>query len=156
MVRGAPALTGYVSCDGGVCRVLDPKEDGWFRTGDIVELQEDILVVKGRADRCVKIMGELVNLAEVEKALGDCAQTGGVSHQDVVVAAVPDTRNGHRLIACCDHEIGLDDLLERYNGACHPVCRIHSGLLLEFIPRSSLGKVLHAQLDRMVVQAMTK
>ncbi len=156
MVRGVPALTGYVSCDGGLCHMRDPKEGGWFCTGDVVDLQDDTLVVKGRADRCVKIMGELVNLAEVEKALGDCAQTSDVLHQDIVVTAVPDIRNEHRLIACCDHETGLDDLLSRYNATCHPVCRIHSGVLLGHIPRSSLGKVLHAQLNRMVVQAMTK
>jgi O-succinylbenzoic acid--CoA ligase len=161
MVQGEPALTGYVSCDGGVCRVLDPKEAGWFRTGDIVDLQGDTLVVKGRADRCVKIMGELVNLAEVESALIRCAQTGDVLrqnlvHQDIVVTAVPDRRNGYRLIACCDHEMGLDDLIDRYNATCHPVCRIDSGVLLVNIPRGTLGKVAHAQLARMVVQAVTK
>lgn len=153
-IMGEPLLTGYVSCDDGVCRMTDPKEDGWFSTGDCVDLQHDTLVVQGRVDRCVKIMGELVNLAEVERAIIDCAPTQFMANHDLVVVAVPDARNGQRLIACCDREIGLGDLLDRHHVSCHPVCRITSVIMLGRIPRSALGKVLYASLREKVMMKL--
>jgi len=73
MVKGSPLLTGYVSSsessEEGGYQMIDPKDDQWFVTGDVVDFLDEALVVKGRTDRCVKVLGELVNLAELESDL---------------------------------------------------------------------------------------
>lgn len=155
MVKGVPLLTAYVSSSDNMdeegCAMTDPKDDGWFVTGDVVDFLDDALVVKGRADRCVKVLGELVNLAEVESNLMGFLGNAGVSLQDFAIVAVPDVRCGHRLVVCCDREMGLDQFIVRRNKNCHPVSRIESVFLLGLIPRSSLGKILHAQLLDIVI-----
>jgi len=155
MVKGDPLLRAYVSSDDRVeegCQMIDPKDDDWFVTGDVVDLLDDTLTVKGRADRCVKVLGELVNLAELESDLMRFLGDGGISLQDFAVIAVPDVRRGHRLVLCCDSDAKLDEYVETYNEECSPVSRVDSIVVLGFIPRSSLGKILHAQLLDFICQ----
>lgn len=156
LVKGESLLTGYITCSDGECSVSDPKKDGWFVTGDVVDvlLDEggDILTVKGRADRCLKIMGELVNLAEVEMAIGDCVGEGRLRSNDFAVVPVHDDRRGYqlRLVGCRDKSATLEMAVTEFNKRCLPVARIESVNLLDEMPRSALGKILYGELHKYV------
>jgi len=64
-VRGPNVMLGYLKADNP--GVLQPPEEGWHDTGDIVAIDEQgFIAIKGRAKRFVKIGGEMVSLAAIE------------------------------------------------------------------------------------------
>src|SRR5262249_28575652 len=91
-VRGPNVMLGYLKADKP--GVLEPPQDGWYDTGDIVTLDaQGYLAIKGRAKRFAKIGGEMVSLAAVAMIAGDLWPNALSA-----VVAVPDQRKGERLI----------------------------------------------------------
>lgn len=92
-LRGSSLLTGWmVFPESEPAYWEDPKQEGWLTTGDRAELTARRLRVLGRLDDLVKIRGELVDLAALERAL----QTR-IGHDRAVLRATPDGRNGQTL-----------------------------------------------------------
>ncbi len=104
-------------------------DDGWFTTTDIVRLDGRNIQWLGRADSVVKVLGELVNLDQVEQTLSTMTQ------QEVVVIALPDARNAHRLYASVSPPI-----LEAYHQTCPPFARLSGIFPPAIIVRSALNK----------------
>ncbi|MGH1456226.1 MAG: acyl-[ACP]--phospholipid O-acyltransferase [Alphaproteobacteria bacterium] len=97
-VKGPNVMLGYYKDDKP--GVLQPNEDGWYDTGDIVDIDVDGYVkILGRAKRFAKIAGEMVSLsaveAMVEKVYPDFAHA---------VVAVPDAKKGEQLILVTTYE----------------------------------------------------
>jgi acyl-[acyl-carrier-protein]-phospholipid O-acyltransferase / long-chain-fatty-acid--[acyl-carrier-protein] ligase len=91
-VRGPNVMMGYLKADRP--GELQPPEDGWHDTGDIVTIDpQGFLTIKGRAKRFAKIGGEMVSLAAVE-------QTAAELWPDAVSAAATeiDPRKGERIV----------------------------------------------------------
>ncbi len=69
-VRGPNVMAGYLKFDApGVLQTPQSSEgDGWYETGDIVDVDEDGFVrIVGRVKRFAKVAGEMVSLESVEK-----------------------------------------------------------------------------------------
>ncbi|MCL4470599.1 MAG: bifunctional acyl-ACP--phospholipid O-acyltransferase/long-chain-fatty-acid--ACP ligase [Gammaproteobacteria bacterium] len=65
-VRGPNVMQGYYLFDNPA--VLKPPLDGWYSTGDVVEIDADGFVrILGRVKRFAKIAGEMVSLEVVEQ-----------------------------------------------------------------------------------------
>jgi acyl-[acyl-carrier-protein]-phospholipid O-acyltransferase/long-chain-fatty-acid--[acyl-carrier-protein] ligase len=91
-VRGPNVMLGYLKVEKP--GVLEPPEEGWHDTGDIVTIDEQgFIAIKGRAKRFAKVGGEMVSLAAVEVLAGDLWPNALTA-----VTAVPDARKGERLI----------------------------------------------------------
>jgi len=156
MLRGESLLSAYIHCEGGAVRISDPKVDGWFLTGDVVEIGDRVLSVKGRADRCVKILGELVSLDEVERVWMDAVVSAGWEISGLTVVDVDDLRNGSRLVLCLEGAKIPDDLISSINKHRHPLHRVASVQAMDSFPRSPLGKVLQAELrNQLAAQQIT-
>lgn len=91
-IRGPNIMMGYMrsSAPG----VIEPPENGWHDTGDIVVIDEDDCIrIMGRVKRFAKIGGEMVSLTVVE----NCASA--VWPDDMhAAAAIPDPRKGEQIV----------------------------------------------------------
>jgi acyl-[acyl-carrier-protein]-phospholipid O-acyltransferase / long-chain-fatty-acid--[acyl-carrier-protein] ligase len=91
-VRGPNVMLGYLKVDRP--GVLEPPEEGWHDTGDIVTIDEQgFVTIKGRAKRFAKVGGEMISLAAVEALAAELWPNAPSA-----VVAVPDLRKGERLI----------------------------------------------------------
>jgi acyl-[acyl-carrier-protein]-phospholipid O-acyltransferase/long-chain-fatty-acid--[acyl-carrier-protein] ligase len=93
-VRGPNIMAGYLIPGGGI----EPPEDGWHDTGDVVSLSDDNWIkILGRAKRFAKVGGEMVSLTAAEDLAAavwpDCRHA---------VVAVADPKKGERLILVTD------------------------------------------------------
>jgi acyl-[acyl-carrier-protein]-phospholipid O-acyltransferase/long-chain-fatty-acid--[acyl-carrier-protein] ligase len=91
-VQGPNVMLGYLRAENP--GVLEPPVDGWYDTGDIVDIDaEGFVTIKGRAKRFAKVAGEMVPLGVVE----DLAAKVWPEAQHAVVA-VPDAKRGEQLV----------------------------------------------------------
>lgn len=137
MVKGAGLLSGIVTQKDGSFEFHDPKNDGWFLTSDLVSLSGRNLTILGRADRRLKILGELIDLSALEDFWAH--QTGG----EVAIISSPDERRGQNLIlfftgdgssiACLNHDLPGPERVSKWEE-------------LQEFPRSPLGKIDHLTL----------
>jgi len=98
-LRGPSLLTGWTLFEtDGSSQWEDPKREGWFRTSDRVELRDGKLRFVGRVDDLVKIRGELVDVAALERELQRRVSSGLVR-----IDAEPDDRNGFDLVVVAEN-----------------------------------------------------
>lgn len=91
-VRGPNVMLGYYKDDKPA--ILQPPEDGWYDTGDIVSIDDEGYVkILGRAKRFAKIAGEMVSLTSVETMVSSV-----YPDESHAVVAIPDARKGEQLI----------------------------------------------------------
>ena len=97
-VSGPNIMLGYLlSTSPGV---LVPPEDGWYDTGDIVDMDsEGYITIKGRAKRFAKVGGEMISLTAVEGFLSKLWP----DHAHAVVA-IPDEKKGEQLVLVTENK----------------------------------------------------
>jgi acyl-[acyl-carrier-protein]-phospholipid O-acyltransferase/long-chain-fatty-acid--[acyl-carrier-protein] ligase len=89
---------------------LRAPEDGWYDTGDIVEIDEaGYVFIKGRAKRFAKVGGEMISLAAVEAMVSRLWPEHG--H---VVVNLPDERKGEQLILLTEKQDASRDELAAF------------------------------------------
>jgi acyl-[acyl-carrier-protein]-phospholipid O-acyltransferase/long-chain-fatty-acid--[acyl-carrier-protein] ligase len=92
LLRGPNVMAGYLLADAP--GVLQPPEEGWHDTGDIVRIDaEGFVTIAGRAKRFAKLAGEMVSLAVAERIA-----TAAYPEYRHAVVALPDARRGERLV----------------------------------------------------------
>jgi O-succinylbenzoic acid--CoA ligase len=157
-LRGPSLLTGYaVEDDAGSPRFVDPRVDGWFVTEDLgavtVVGDRRVLRVEGRGGDFVKIGGESVDLTRLQWIVENLASSAQPPC-DAAIVAVPDRRLGSviHLAATSDR---VDVLAARFNERVLPFERARAAHRVEFIPRTTLRKLLRADLTREIKRRLT-
>ena len=94
-VRGPNVMKGYFLHDQpGVLQPPKSIGEGWYSTGDIVEIDADDFVhIRGRVKRFAKIAGEMISLEVVERVAANAAP--GFAH---AVATRTDSAKGEALV----------------------------------------------------------
>ena len=136
LVRGPNVMAGYLRPEGG--GRIEPPEDGWYDTGDIVRMgEEGHVVIVGRAKRFAKVGGEMVSLAAVE-ALAAEVWPG----EPLGAAALACPRKGQKVVlAIANPAAGLDALRARAREAGVAEIQLPSELrILAEIPVMASGK----------------
>ena len=112
LVKGPNIMQGYMRYDKPL--ELDPPQDGWYDTGDIVTIDENGYVfIKGRSKRFAKIGGEMVSLLSVEMVI-EKRWPGYVSG----AVNIPDAKKGEQivLITTCK-DITKEELISAFKTA---------------------------------------
>jgi O-succinylbenzoic acid--CoA ligase len=131
-LKGGGLLTALIRREAEGFSAIDPMVDGWFLTQDRVELGSRGLRVLGRADRLVKVLGELVDLESLEKFWR--TELGG----DVALVARPDERRGSGLYLFFE---GGDERITSINATLPGPARLMGWEIVARLPRSPLGKL---------------
>ena len=111
VLKGPNVMCGYIDSK-NISGLVRP-EDGWYNTGDIVEVDEDGYVfLKGRSKRFAKIAGEMVSLLAVEIII-QREFPGFVN----AIVAVPDDKKGEQLILITNcKDVTKEKLLKIFDG----------------------------------------
>lgn len=103
-VKGDNVMLGYMRASApGILE--PPKEDfpdgeGWYDTGDIVEVDEDdFIYIKGRVKRFAKLGGEMISLVAVEIVLGHLWEATPLG-----IVTIPDDKRGEQLVLIVEKE----------------------------------------------------
>ncbi len=92
VIKGPNIMSGYLKSDAP--GKLQPPEEGWYDTGDIVSIDADgYVTIQGRLKRFAKIAGEMVSLTAVEGAMQKL-----YPEKAHAVVSVKDEKKGERLI----------------------------------------------------------
>lgn len=107
-VSGPNVMLGYLfSTAPGV---LVPTEDGWYDTGDIVDIDDEgYITIKGRAKRFAKVGGEMISLTAVEGFLSDLWP----NHAHAVIA-IPDEKKGEQLVLVTENKEAQKQAITEY------------------------------------------
>jgi long-chain acyl-CoA synthetase len=87
-IKAKSAMLGYLNAPSPF------TEDGWFKTGDAVEVDGEWLRILGRKSELINVGGEKVYPAEVESVISTMP---GV--EDVAVTGLPNPLTGHMVFA---------------------------------------------------------
>lgn len=146
VVKGPNVMLGYMLA--GMPRQIQPPQDGWYDTGDIVDFDADgFIVIKGRAKRFAKLGGEMVSLAAVETVASDLWP--GATHVGV---ALPDKRKGEQVVLVTDTpEADRQDFLDYAKRNGIPELFVPRAILVvNAIPVLGSGKIDYAGTTELV------
>ena len=143
LLRGPQVFSGYWRQPEATAAALLPG--GWLRTGDIVEMAADgFVTVVDRIKELIITGGFNVYPSEVETAL---RQIDGVA--DVAVVGLPTESGGEEVVAAVVLEPGSRLDAEGVRAASREYLTgykvPHRVVIVEELPRSLIGKVLHRQ-----------
>jgi len=143
LLRGPAVFLGYTDAEHNA----DAFDDGWFRTGDAVEVHERRLTVVGRIKDVVNRNGLKIAPSEIDVAL---ARLPGVV--EYAAFGVPDPETGERLAVAIRPEgatvITLDSLCTHLRAEGMATRKLPEQLVVwdEPLPRTVSGKVVRSRL----------
>jgi O-succinylbenzoic acid--CoA ligase len=137
-LRGPSLFTGWLISGDGPVRWEDPKCGGWYATSDRVEVRGRELRVSGRLDDLVKIRGELVDVAALERSL-QARVTSGL----IMLRSVPDERNGVALHVVAENRAAAEEVRAARDDV-FPAFARPGTITTDVIVRNALGKPVRA------------
>ncbi|MGJ0424956.1 acyl-[ACP]--phospholipid O-acyltransferase [Methylocystis sp.] len=146
LVRGPNVMMGYLKIDKP--GVVQPPENGWHDTGDIVTIDaQGYVTIKGRAKRFAKVGGEMVSLAAIEQLAAEL-------WPDALSAAATeiDPRKGERIILVTQRKDATRTDFQAYaksKGASDLMIPAEI-MLVEHVPLLGSGKLDFAAVTKMV------
>ena len=143
VLKGPNIMAGYLT--DAAPGVLVPPADGWYNTGDIVNIDDDgYLTIVGRAKRFAKIAGEMVSLGAVEAALFKLWPDD--MHG---VIRLPDEKRGEQLYLYTTRRTAdIKQIQEAFRAQGLPELWVPRSMeVLEALPLMGSGKVDYVKLE---------
>ncbi len=144
-VHGPNVMLGYYFHDQP--GVIQAPENGWYSTGDIVEIDDDgFIFIKGRVKRFAKVAGEMVSLETVE----NIANHASVQHQHAASTQADIQRGENIILYTTDATLTRDQLSNSAKTLGNPELAIARKIIvLNEIPLLGTGKTDYVTLNKM-------
>ncbi len=148
-VKGDNVMMGYYLFDDP--GVLNPPENGWYDTGDIVEVdKQGFIHIKGRVKRFAKIAGEMVSLEVVE----NIANTAAPNHQHAASTQEDQQRGENIVLFTTDSALKREDLKVVAKNLGSPEFAVARKVVqIDEIPLLGTGKTDYVTLKKMAETA---
>jgi acyl-[acyl-carrier-protein]-phospholipid O-acyltransferase/long-chain-fatty-acid--[acyl-carrier-protein] ligase len=154
-IRGPNQMLGYLREDkpGLIQQPESWAGQGWYDTGDIVEIEDGYLRIVGRAKRFAKVAGEMVSLEKVEQLAAQAAP--GRAHAATLVAS--ERRGETILLFSEDANLRREHLLAaaRETGIAD-VAVPRMVITIDKLPRLGSGKFDYVTLAEMAKVALER
>ncbi|CAO5247851.1 AMP-binding protein [Frankia sp. AgKG'84/4] len=144
-VGGVPGLSlfaGYIADPAATTKAF---EDGWFRTGDLVtQLPDGAVRFAGRAKDMLKVSGENVAAAEIERVVNTVPRvlaSAVVGRADRIRGEIPVAFITLRPDAGTDHDVLREEVLAACRAALADFKVPHDVHVIDELPRATLDKV---------------
>jgi len=148
-VKGPNVMVGYFKDDN--LGVLQPPCDGWYDTGDIVEIDEfEFITIKGRLKRFAKIAAEMVSLEKVELF-------GKFIGKTCYAVNLPDAAKGEMVVVFSTDEITREELINVAQEQGLPLIFVPKYILkLIEVPMLGTGKTDYVMLKKIAMQMINQ
>ena len=147
-------MMGYIMPDNP--GVLVPLKDGWYHTGDVVDIDEiGFVYIKDRIKRFAKIGGEMVSLNAVHEMVVKACESMGTDFSYGVVA-VPHESKGEQIVLVTNNKKVTQDLLHTYirNNGMSELYLPRLILYHETLPMFATGKADNVTLKKEVMEEL--
>ncbi len=155
VVRGPNIMMGYIMPDNP--GVLVPLKDGWYHTGDVVEIDEiGFVYIRDRIKRFAKIGGEMVSLNAVLEMICKAYADHGEFQYGVV--AVPHESKGEQIVLVTNNKNVTQEGLHHYIKA-NSMSELYLPRLImymEKLPVFATGKADNVTLKKLVLEELAK
>jgi acyl-[acyl-carrier-protein]-phospholipid O-acyltransferase/long-chain-fatty-acid--[acyl-carrier-protein] ligase len=148
-VRGPNVMLGYLHETAP--SVVEPPEDGWYDTGDIVSVDgAGFVTIVGRVKRFAKIGGEMVSMAAAEAL----AASLWPEAQHAVIS-LPDPRKGESLLLVTTRQdAGSREILAAARARMIPEIMVPRAVLcVPLVPLLGTGKIDYPEVQRLAENA---
>lgn len=148
-VKGKNVMKGYFLHDNPA--TLVPPADGWYNTGDIVEVDsQGFIHIKGRVKRFAKVAGEMVSLEVVEKI----AVTASPEHAHAASTQADIKRGENIVLFTTDPDLNREALQNTIKTLGSPEIAMPRKIIkVDDIPLLGTGKTDYVSLKTMAENA---
>lgn len=170
-VRGPNVMLGYIMPDNP--GVLVPLSEGWYHTGDVVEIDEiGFIFIKDRIKRFAKIGGEMVSLNAVDnmvrKAYEWMSPSGKKGNEEALendgmvfsygVVAVPHESKGEQIVLVTNNKMVTQEVLHNYikNNGMSELYLPRIIMFRDKLPVFATGKADNVTLKKEVIEELHK
>ncbi|MBO4956933.1 MAG: AMP-binding protein [Rickettsiales bacterium] len=139
-VKGPNIMKGYIKA-GNPGKIV-PLKDGWYNTGDVVEVDNaGYFFIKDRIKRFAKIGGEMVSLTHVENIAEKCFKWMNTEFQYCAIS-IPHESKGEQIVLVTDNKMVDMEKLQSYikNNFISELCLPKTIIYKEEIPVLPSGK----------------
>lgn len=152
-VKGPNLMSGYLRVEqpGVLQPPVSPAGEGWYETGDVVEIDDDGFVkIVGRVKRFAKVAGEMVSLEAVEKLAAAAAP--GATH---AASTQPDASRGENILLFSTDPTLTRDRLQAAarDGGWPEIAVPRRVVLVDALPLLGTGKIDYVTLKQWAEKA---